>query len=176
MAKPEDRSRTLSYLLRHRPEKVNLHLDKQGWCAVEQLIANTDFTANELEVIVEQDEKGRYSFNDNRKKIRANQGHSSSMVEINFPKAVPPAILYHATTEAATPLILKQGLKPMRRQHVHLTASLELAKARRRSGNIILVVDAKRALAEGISFMLSTNSVWLVNSLPARYFSVKHNV
>ena len=51
-----------------------------------------------LEEIVRADNKQRYSFNEDKTLIRANQGHSIP-VDVELKKAVPPDILYHGTGE-----------------------------------------------------------------------------
>lgn len=171
-----EKSKYLSYLLRHKPEAANLTLDKEGWCSVDQLIQNAGFTLEELTEIVNTDSKGRYSIalgiRDHR--IRANQGHSTKNVSLSFEKAVPPVVLYHGTYDTVVETILKQGLKPMSRHHVHLTDDLETARSvggRRRKGVTIFKVDAKQMLADGIQFFRSENGVWLVDAVPAKYLA-----
>lgn len=164
------RSKYLSMLLRHSPEKANLTLDKEGWCNLDQLLENTDFTLDELREIVSSDAKGRYSFGDNS--IRANQGHSTSEVKLTFKKEVPPPYLYHGTTQDAWQKIKKQGLQPMNRHHVHLTDNLTTAKqvgSRRRSGLVLLEIDCINMVADKIHFYRSENGVWLVDKVEPKY-------
>lgn len=164
------RSKYLSMLLRHSPEKANLTLDKEGWCNLDQLLENTDFTIEELREIVSTDSKGRYSFGENA--IRANQGHSISEIKLTFKKAIPPTILYHGTTKDAWEKIKKTGLLPMNRHHVHLTEKLETAKAvgsRRRSGLVVLEIDCINMVAHKVQFLLSDNGVWLVDKVEPKY-------
>lgn len=177
----QEKSKYLSYLLRHKPEAAKLTLDKEGWCELKQLLANTDLKLDEIEEIVRTDSKSRYSFqhwemNGSREPthIRANQGHSTSQVRLTFNKAVPPVVLYHGTSEAAYYDIVKTGLKPMSRHHVHLTDDLDTAKTvggRRKRGLVILKIDAKQMLADGVQFFRSENGVWLVDAVPAKYIS-----
>jgi putative RNA 2'-phosphotransferase len=177
----QEQSKYLSYLLRHKPEAAKLTLDKEGWCNIPELLANTKLTIEELEEIVRTDSKGRYSFeywemNGTREpiKIRANQGHSTSQVRITFNKAVPPVVLYHGTNEAAYYDIVKQGLKPMNRHHVHLTDDLDTAQTvggRRKRGIVVLKIDAKQMLTDGFEFFRSENGVWLVDAVPAKYIT-----
>lgn len=176
----QERSKYLSYLLRHKPEAAKLTLDKEGWCELSELLANTDFTFEELCQIVDTDSKGRYSFDQpsissiHAKKIRANQGHSTDKVRLTFNRAVPPVVLFHGTTDEAFETIAKQGLKPMSRHHVHLTDDLETATAvggRRKRDTVVLRVDAKQMLADGIEFFRSENGVWLVSAVDAKYIS-----
>jgi putative RNA 2'-phosphotransferase len=170
-----ERSKYLSYLLRHAPEKANLTLDKQGWCLIDQLLANTDFTEEELSSIVFNDTKGRYSFDAFATSIRANQGHSTDTVKLTFKKAVPPVVLYHGTHDGAVENILKVGLQPMSRHHVHLSADLDTAQnvgGRRKRGVVVFTVDTKTMLANGYDFFLSDNGVWLVNTVPPPFLKV----
>lgn len=177
MATTSDRSKLLSYLLRHAPEKANLTLDREGWCDVEQLLMNTDFTFTELEQLVAADKKGRYTLQSGEYpltngRIRANQGHSTDEVRLTFKRAAPPVVLYHGTSTSVIPLILKEGLKPMGRHHVHLSADIDVARSvggRRRGGHQVLRVDARRAYADGIEFLISDNGVWLVDAVPPKY-------
>ena len=67
----------LSLVLRHKPEAANISLDNYGWADVELLIKGVNATGRNLsldvlEEIVKTDEKGRYSFSDDKSKIRAN--------------------------------------------------------------------------------------------------------
>lgn len=73
-------SKYMSMILRHRPEVIGIRLDEHGWADVDELIEGIakkkKFNREILEEIVRTDEKQRYSFNDDKTKIRANQGHS----------------------------------------------------------------------------------------------------
>jgi putative RNA 2'-phosphotransferase len=73
-------SKYMSLILRHKPETIGISLDEHGWADTEELIAgiarNREFNMEMLEKIVRTDEKQRYSFNEDKTLIRANQGHS----------------------------------------------------------------------------------------------------
>lgn len=181
-----ERSKYLSYLLRHNPGAAKLTLDREGWCGIDALIKNTDFTIDELIEIVEKDEKRRYSFKywemadagiphvREPTHIRANQGHSTSEVRMSFKTMVPPTVLYHGTTSLNTEVIMREGLKPMSRHHVHLTENLNTAKSvggRRRGVTTVFTVDTARMLADGFTFFISENDVWLVDMVPAKYLT-----
>ena len=72
----------ISLILRHKPEVIGITLDAHGWADVQELIAGINATGKYqidmpmLEEIVRTDNKQRYSFNEDKTKIRANQGHS----------------------------------------------------------------------------------------------------
>lgn len=175
-----EQSKYLSYLLRHKPESANLGLDKNGWCPVQELIQNAKFTLEELQEIVRDDAKTRYALSEDGTKIRANQGHSTSKVRLTYNKAVPPVMLYHGTTTDGYEFIQKEGLKPMNRHHVHLTDDRDTAvtvAGRRKTGIVILKIDAKKMLADGVQFFLSPNNVWLVTHVAPKYIKkLKSNV
>lgn len=84
------KGKRLSYLLRHDKEYA---FDKHGWREVSDLIKNHHYTMQELEEIVETNDKKRYEFSDDKKKIRARQGHSVN-VDVELEEKTPPDILY----------------------------------------------------------------------------------
>lgn len=74
-----------------------------SWMNADELINGINFTGrkidmNTLEEIVATDEKGRYSFNENKTLIRANQGHSIP-VDVELKEQEPPEFLYHGRLE-----------------------------------------------------------------------------
>nr|WP_081795661.1 RNA 2'-phosphotransferase [Butyrivibrio sp. MC2021] len=93
-------SKFIVLILRHKPETIGITLDEHGWANVDDLIAGIskeyDFNMEMLEEIVATDNKQRYSFNEDKTLIRANQGHSIP-VDVELEKAAPPDILYHGT-------------------------------------------------------------------------------
>ena len=89
-------SRCISLILRHRPDTIGISLDEHGWASVEELLAGISKTQYidmaMLEKIVATDSKQRYSFNEGKTLIRANQGHSID-VDVELPKKQPPIIV-----------------------------------------------------------------------------------
>ena len=123
-----------------------------------------------LEEIVRTDDKQRYSFNEDKTLIRANQGHSI-YVDVELEEAVPPAVLYHGTGEKYVESIDRQGLIPKSRLYVHLSGDLETAvKVGSRHGKpVVYTVDCARMVRDGFKFYLSANHVWLTNVVPREY-------
>lgn len=170
-------SKFLSYVLRHHPELINLNLDENGWANVDELItkSNNDsqgFTFEELDEIVETNDKKRFVFNEDKTRIRANQGHS---IDINLAliSQQPPEFLYHGTAQSNIESILEKGIEKRSRQHVHLSQDKETAtKVGMRHGKpIILTVNTEKMFNEGIEFYLSENKVWLTDFVAAKYIS-----
>lgn len=168
-------SKFLSLVLRHKPEVIDIRLDKNGWCSVQELIDKCNKSGkaiNEkiLKEIVAEDEKGRYSFDDTGDKIRANQGHSLK-VKLDLKEKMPPKFLYHGTVERFMESIMRSGLKRMNRQHVHLSGDLDTATkvGNRRGKAVILRLYAKKMSEDGHKFFISENGVWLIDGVPAKY-------
>ena len=76
----QETSKFISLILRHKPETIGITLDEHGWANVDKLIEGISKTheinREILEEIVRTDNKQRYSFNEDKTLIRANQGHS----------------------------------------------------------------------------------------------------
>lgn len=168
-------SKLLSYILRHSPETIKLKLDENGWADVNELIDKFDLynlkiDFEQLEYIVENNDKKRFAFNEDKTRIRANQGHSIA-VELNLNESEPLACLYHGTVEKFLSDIKSQGLKKMSRQHVHLSADKETANkvGGRRGKPIILTIKSGAMHKAGYKFYLSANNVWLTDVVPAEY-------
>lgn len=169
------KSKFLSYVLRHRPDSIGLTLDKQGWADVAELLAKaaaagTPMTLQEMEQVVAENDKKRFVFNDDHTRIRAAQGHS---VEVNLKLTVkaPPPVLYHGTVGKFMDAIRKEGLTPQNRHDVHLSGDKETATvvAARRGKPIILVIETFPMVRDGYEFRQSENGVWLVPAVPAKY-------
>lgn len=92
----------IALILRHNPSVVGMSVDEHGWADVDELIKKLGITKAFLEEIVRLDNKGRFSFNDDRTLIRANQGHSIP-VDVGLEEALPPDILYHGTGRSSFP-------------------------------------------------------------------------
>lgn len=167
------KSRFLSLILRHKPDLVNITLDKKGYAPVKDILESLSLTALELDEIVETDEKGRYSYNDDKTKIRANQGHSID-VEMDFKEDIPPDVLFHGTATKSLDNIYKRGIMKMGRQYVHLSKDYDTAvKVGKRHGNpIVLKIDTKSMHNDGILFYISENGIWLTEHVPPKYISI----
>ena len=168
-------SKFISLILRHKPEEIGITLDRHGWADTAQLIKGIRSTGRRidtetLERIVRNDEKQRYSFSEDGKKIRANQGHSIP-VEVEMPVTPPPEKLYHGTSLRFLDSIKQSGILRMNRLYVHLSPDTETAfKVGRRHGKpVVLVIDTAAMLADGYQFRLSENGVWMSEDIPWKY-------
>lgn len=171
------KSKFLSMLLRHKPEEANLKMDKHGWISVDELVKNTNISQEELEEIVRTDDKERYSFSEDKKMVRANQGHSIPWVEIEFEEVSVDDImtlggyLYHGTGKQNKQSILKNGINKGDRNYVHLSRDVKTAlKVGKRHGEpIVFRVKALDMLKEGWKIYKSKNGVYLVDFVVIKY-------
>jgi len=123
-----------------------------------------------LEEIVSTNDKQRFTLSPDRLRIRAAQGHSVD-VDLRLKTMVPPQVLYHGTVRKNMAAILREGLLPMRRHAVHLSATKETARAvgSRRGAPLVLIIDSYSMNRDGYQFHLADNGVWLTASVPPRY-------
>lgn len=165
----------ISLVLRHNPDAAGIKLDEHGWANVDELITGINDTGRRIDIsaleeIVATDQKQRYSFNEDRTLIRANQGHSIP-VDVELKETEPPIFLYHGTAKRFLRSIDIEGLKPMSRLYVHFSNDIETAlKVGSRHGDAIaLKISSKEMFDNGYKFYLSENGVWLTNNVPVKY-------
>lgn len=165
-------SKFISMVLRHKPEEIGITLDEHGWANVLELLNGVQIDMPTLERIVETDDKQRYSFNEDKTLIRANQGHSIP-VDVELDEVEPPKYLWHGTGEKYTQSIFKVGLMPKSRLYVHLSYDTEtaLAVGKRHGTPVIFRIDALKMYQAGFKFYLSKNGVWLTKNVPVEYLS-----
>jgi len=167
-------SKFIALILRHKPETIGISLDEHGWANVSELIEGINkqqpFTMTDLEEIVKTDNKQRYSFNEDKTLIRANQGHSVP-VDVELPEKAPPEFLWHGTGEKYTESIDKIGLIPKSRLYVHLSGDLETAKivGKRHGKLVVYKVKSGEMAKDGFVFYQSVNGVWLTKEVPVKY-------
>ncbi len=168
----------LALVLRHKPDAAGITLDAHGWADVSALLSGmtaAGYPADRsiLEEIVRTDAKQRYAFNEDHTKIRANQGHSVA-VDLELKPVNPPEYLWHGTASRFLESILREGLKPMSRQYVHLSPDTETAeKVGKRHGKpVILQIAAQKMVQDGFRFYRAENGVWLTDTVPPQYMEV----
>ena len=170
-------SKFLSYVLRHAPKSIGVAMDGEGWVSVDELIEKARAAGKPIDLptlreVVETSDKKRFTLSDDGAFIRAAQGHSVEVDTVGEPVA-PPAVLFHGTATRFLKPILEQGLKPMNRRHVHLSADTETAKrvGMRYGVPVVLQVDAAAMQAAGQPFFRADNGVWLTGPVAPGYLS-----
>ena len=77
-------SKFLSFVLRHQPEAVGLSLDAAGWVEVDALLRacaehGRRMSPEDLAEVVRENDKQRFAFSEDGRRIRASQGHSTDV-------------------------------------------------------------------------------------------------
>ena len=171
-----DTSKFIALILRHKPEVIGITLDEHGRANVDELIAGISKTRpmnrEILDEIVQTDSKQRYSFNEDKTLIRANQGHSVP-VDVELQQKEPPELLWHGTGEKYVSSIDAQGLLPKSRLYVHLSADAQTAKqvGARHGKPVVYQIAARQMYKDGIPFYYSVNGIWLTKLVPVRYLN-----
>lgn len=168
-------SKFLSLVLRHKPEEIGLTLDENGWADVDELIRlagkkGRPLTRPLLDRIVAENDKKRFAYSEDGRRIRASQGHSIE-VDLALPPSEPPEKLYHGTASRFIDSIRAEGLHSGSRRHVHLSLDAATAtKVGSRHGKpVILVVHSGEMFAAGFTFFVSANGVWLTERVPVAF-------
>ncbi|NGM14342.1 RNA 2'-phosphotransferase [Verrucosispora sp. WMMA2044] len=163
-------SRFLAYVLRHRPDAIDITLDGSGWVEVNVLLAalarhGRPVSRQVLAELVAGTDKRRFELRAGR--IRAAQGHSVR-VDLRLDSVVPPSLLYHGTVARHLPGIRAEGLRPRGRTHVHLSVDPETAATvgARRGVPVVLSIDAAGMHRHGFVFYRAVNGVWLTDHVP----------
>jgi putative RNA 2'-phosphotransferase len=173
-------SKTISHALRHKPEEYGLTLDAEGWVEVEDLLAALrkkrrnwrHVSQADISALMAESKKQRFELHAGR--IRAFYGHSTAE-KVEKQPVPPPALLYHGTTAQAAAAILREGLRSMKRQYVHLSTDEQTAHGvalRRTIQPVILQINALKAHAQGIKFYVGNQDIWLADPIPATFISI----
>lgn len=149
------------------------------WANVEELLRGVSkrhpLTMEQLEEIVRTDDKQRYSFNDNKTKIRANQGHSIP-VDVELAVCQPPELLYHGTGEKYCDSIYGKSVYYQSPGYMfHLSKmTFETAKSvgEQHGTPVVFTVMSGKMFKDGYLFYCSSNGVWLTKHVPAEYLKV----
>ena len=171
----KDTGKFISLILRHKPEVIGITLDEHGWANVDKLISGIakrqHFDMSMLEEIVATDSKQRYSFNEDKTLICANQGHSIP-VDVELEEAMPPEYLYHGTGEKYVSSIEVHGLMPQSRLYVHLSSDKNTAKkvGTRHGKAVVYCISAEKMAEGGYVFYKPVNGVWLTKKVPIECF------
>src|SRR6266496_5537281 len=134
------------------------------------LSQGVSLTLDDLKHIVATSDKKRFAFSENRRRIRASQGHSVE-VDLQYPPQTPPELLYHGTATRFLHAIRQHGLQKMQRHDVHLSAEtrVTLQVGGRHGKPMLLTIRAGDMHRAGFVFRCSANGVWLVDHVPPQF-------
>ncbi len=164
-------SRTLSHALRHAPHEYELELDDEGWVPLAAVLDAIQVGVDDVRRMMAQATKQRFELDEAGGRMRARYGHSVPGKLRKVP-APPPEVLWHGTAPAVAEIILRDGLRPMGRQYVHLSIDRETALEvgrRKARAPVMLRVRAAEAAAAGVAFYAGNDRVWLADAVPPAY-------
>lgn len=171
----------LTYILRHKPDHLDLSLSKDGWLNIESIIEKVkqkekfELKMSKILEEVKNDKKQRFQISNDGKNIRCLQGHSKGLVDIDFKEENPPEILYHGTKSNIRNSLALEGLQPKNRDFVHLSEDLEVAIQNAERWNTkdidLYIINTKEMIKDGVKFFKSENNVWLVKEVLPAYLN-----
>lgn len=171
---------------------MGLHMNADGFLYVEDLLAHPQFRSfslEDMERVVATNDKQRFKLRphpeNKRLQIRANQGHSVQVIDLDLRVVQAgssdcPVEAVHGSYLRHWPSIKAQGLSRMNRTHIHLARGLPgedgVISGMRRDCDLAIFIDVPKALSDGIPFFWSENGVLLTpgdteGKLPSSYFS-----
>ncbi len=171
----------MSKLLRHDPHP--LIMDKEGWVSVLELITHLHISLEDLNTIVETNDKKRFMFNTNKYFIRATQGHSQGVAPdkeyAQITAIQQDFTLYHGTDDMTWNIIKDDKIIPGKRQYVHWTANKQLAEKRatqrqfhNKTKPVLITLQAKSYLNGKGKLYLAENDVYLTPEIDGNKLQV----
>ena len=173
-------SKFVSGALRHFPDDAGIELDAAGWTPLPSLVDAVESTYHwsdreTVEGVLATDPKGRFERDPGTSgepdRVRAAYGHSVN-VTIGDDDGPVPETLYHGTAPRNLDAILAEGLRPMNRQQVHLSASVETARNvgnRHASDPVVLEVDAAAMERDGHDIGKRGEATYTTARVPPQY-------
>ena len=161
-------SKRLAYLLRH--SKLPNH---KGWIKVDVVQNELGVSLLDIQKIVYEDTKGRFEFSEDKSSVRALYGHSID-VNLGLEPTTPPPVLYHGTAEKYIDSIMKEGLRPRKRNFVHLSETMDMAKqvGTRHGSPVVLSIDIEAMIRAGYQFYKAQNGIWLTGDILPNFLKV----
>jgi len=99
--------------------------------------------------------------------VGANQGHNKDVLLEELKE--PIDLCVHGTYNKFIDQITKEGLKTMSRKHIHFSIGYayddKVISGMRKSCDIFIEIDMKKAMEDGIKFYKSNNGVILTNGI-----------
>jgi len=169
-------TRSLAYMLRHRPEEFDIELDRHGAADLDEVIHVLNERIGEAieeEDVLEAIESGdrpRYAIDGDR--IRALYGHSIP-IDPGEPDE-PPDLLYAGVGSRDADRAERFGLESGRRAFLHLATTYEDARETGRrvaEEYAVVTVQAGDAWEDGINFY-DRGALWLSESIPTEFIEV----
>lgn len=179
--------RYLTSVLRHRAIDLKLKMKPDGYVKVLDILSIKEktksnrslnsYNLSDVLIAVKEDNKKRMSIRgkDKDTEIRANQGHSAKLKNILNDDLLLRKIInadeleycIHGTYYKFLPQIKEfGGLSSMKRKHVHFSTkpfrSEKTISGMRHNCEVLIYLDIKKTLEEGIEIFISDNDVALI--------------
>jgi len=176
-------SKFISGALRHFPDDAGVELDDAGWTPLPPLVAAVEskygWPDRELvEGVLATDPKGRFDREPGvgtaPARVRAAYGHSVDVTLDAGDNGPVPDTLYHGTAPRNVAAIAEDGLRPMNRQQVHLSASVETARDvgnRHADEPVVLEIDAAAMERDGLGIAKRGEATYTTDRVPPEYLS-----
>jgi len=178
-------SKTCTYILRHRARKLKLSMRSDGYVKLRELLNLQEVSkllmqfmittfkeaVHIIQLLVRECQKQRFSLTEEEGiwYIRANQGHTiRGIKDEKLLRKVSNAnhlnVVVHGTYSRNLQSILTKGLSKMKRNHIHF-ATCERFEGNlsgfRSSCEVLIYIDHRLAMSDGIKFFVSSNGVVL---------------
>ncbi len=151
-------------------------MDRQGFVNIDELLQKVKMRFQIRKAlllqIAENGDNKRFEVIEGR--IRALYGHSVP-IELELEEERDLEVFYHGTTEEAASKIMREGLRSMKRNWVHLSPTPDIAVnvgLRRTDRPVILEIDGRTARGEGTRFYRATSNVFLCKQVPPRHIRI----
>ncbi|MBW3582898.1 MAG: RNA 2'-phosphotransferase [Euryarchaeota archaeon] len=172
--------RIMAGILRHFPDRFDLTMDSYGWVDMRDMVDAVRDSKNRLhwlrphhiEAIADTDEKGRYQVDGGM--VRATYGHSLDVVLDDLPLCQVEELFYPVSEEEQD-IVLEAGLHPTDRKKLHLSGSYASAHEAGRvriEEPIILRIDAKAAVTNGVDIRRAGKQVYIAEDIGPEYLEV----
>ncbi|XP_064603033.1 uncharacterized protein LOC135468616 isoform X2 [Liolophura sinensis] len=170
-------SKSLAWILRHAAGNQGFKFLPGGFLYVDDILRLPrfrGFAIPEVQKVVAENDKQRFALEKDKQSgklmIRANQGHSVqveglALTPITIENADDYPQVIHGTYLKNWESIKKQGLCRMSRNHIHFAPGEPgmdgVISGMRKSCEVLIFLDLKTALRDGMEFFLSSNNVIL---------------
>lgn len=174
-----EKSKTLSFILRHKPDSIGLTLHEDAWAQLSDLLDllnqnGKHISFDDIMSIISSDNNKRFELSEDKTRIRASYGHSLNEITVHRIPKTPPEILFHGTAKRFLDSIKVAGILSKERHYVHLTedAHQAMAKGKRYGSPVVLRINAKGMHQGGFQFFEPIDGTWLTDFVPVDYFDV----
>lgn len=173
---PKQLTKLITYILERRPDEFGLVLDQNGYIKVKELLKAIHeedgwkyVRRSHLDEIMITLSDPPFELSENL--IRAMHRH-------RLPKHVftqdLPKLMYTCIRQKAYPHVTDKGLSPIAAPHVILSSNRQMAERmgkRIDQAPILLTVNVRQSLVNGVKFSHAGGALYLANFIPAKCFS-----